>query len=142
MFIDASALVAIINQEPGWQDLSTQLSDVQNECFVSPVVRFEAALAVAQAAAAAGGAAVKPGPELVSAAREIVDELVAELGAEEIPITEEIGALALDAATAYGKAVGHPANLNFGDCIAYACAKARGVGLIYKGAGFTRTDLA
>lgn len=41
-----------------------------------------------------------------------------------------------------GKAVGHPADLNFGDCFAYACAKVAGVGLIHKGNDFARADLA
>ena len=142
MFVDASALVAVINQEPGWKELAKRLSDVQNACFVSPLVRFEAALAVARAAATKGGGAAKPTPEILAAARELVDELVAELGAEEIAISASIGDEALDAAMTYGKAVGHPADLNVGDCFAYACAKACRVGLIYKGDDFARTDLA
>jgi hypothetical protein len=36
--------------------------------------------------------------------------------------------LAQEAARTYGKTVGHPAQLNFGDCYAYACAKAYRVG--------------
>jgi ribonuclease VapC len=142
MFVDASALVAVINQEAGWDELAKRLSDVQNACFVSPLVRFEAALAVARAAATAGGAAARPTPEIVAAARDLVDDLVAELGAKEITISASIGDKAVDAAMTYGKAVGHPADLNFGDCFAYACAKACGVGLIYKGDDFAQTDLA
>lgn len=142
MFVDASALVAVINQEPGWDELAKRLSDVQNACFVSPLVRFEAALAVARAAATAGGAAGRPTPEILGAARELVDDLVAELGAKEIVISGAIGDKALDAAMTYGKAVGHPADLNFGDCFAYACANAYRIGLIYKGDDFAQTDLA
>jgi ribonuclease VapC len=142
MFVDASALVAVINQEPGWDELAKRLSDAQNACLVSPLVRFEAALAVARAAATTGGAAVKPTPEILAAARELVDDLITELGAKEIVISGSIGDGALDAAMIYGKAVGHPADLNFGDCFAYACAKAYQVGLIYKGDDFARTDLA
>ncbi|WOS62878.1 type II toxin-antitoxin system VapC family toxin [Sinorhizobium fredii] len=142
MFVDASALVAIINQGPGWKELAKRLSDVQNACFVSPLVRFEAASAVARAAATAGGASSRPTPDILAVARELVDSLVSELGAKEISISGPIGDKALDAAMTYGKAVGHPADLNFGDCFAYACAKACGVGLIYKGDDFARTDLA
>ncbi|KXF78930.1 ribonuclease [Paramesorhizobium deserti] len=142
MFLDASALVAVINQEAGWQEIAKRLSDVQNACFVSPLVRFEATLAVARAAATAGGAAVRPSSELLASAREIVDDLIAELGASEISISGEIGDKAIDAAMTYGKAVGHRAGLNFGDCFAYACAKIHGVGLIYKGDDFAQTDLA
>ncbi|WP_157016241.1 type II toxin-antitoxin system VapC family toxin [Mesorhizobium xinjiangense] len=142
MFVDASALVAVINQEPGWEEIAKRLSDVQNTCLVSPLVRFEATLAVARAAATAGGRISRPAPELIAAARELVDELVMEIGAEAIGISDTVGDLALDAAMTYGKVVGHPADLNFGDCFAYACAKSRGVGLIYKGNDFARTDLA
>jgi ribonuclease VapC len=63
-------------------------------------------------------------------------------GIEILPITEEIGHLAIDAFDRYGKGRGHPAQLNMGDCFAYACAKAHGLRLLYKGADFSRTDLA
>jgi ribonuclease VapC len=142
MFVDASALVAVINQEPGWDELAKRLSDVQNACFVSPLVRFEAALAVARAAATAGGSTAKPTPDILTAARELVDELIAEIGAREIVISSAIGDMAIEAAMTYGKAVGHPADLNSGDCFAYACARAHRTGLIYKGDDFAQTDLA
>jgi ribonuclease VapC len=35
----------------------------------------------------------------------------------------------------------HPAQLNFGDCLAYATAKVAGEPLLSKGDGFARTDL-
>jgi len=54
----------------------------------------------------------------------------------------EVGRRAFEACAAYGRAVGHPADFNFGDCFAYACAKELGVGLIYKGHDFAHTDLA
>jgi ribonuclease VapC len=142
MFLDASALVAVINRDAGWQELVKQLSDVQNACFVSPLVRFEATLAVACAIAMSGGSSVKPTPDMLVGARQLVDDLLGELGTEEVPISREIGDAALDAAMTYGKAVGHPADLNFGDCFAYACAKAHGVRLMYKGDDFAQTDLA
>ena len=142
MFVDASVLVAVINREPGWEELAKRLSDIQDECFVSPLVRFEATLAVARAAATAGGATGRPTPETLAAAREIVDGLVTEIGARDIVISGAIGDAALDAAMAYGKAVGHPADLNFGDCFAYACAKTHRIGLVYKGDDFAKTDLA
>ncbi|MGO4840132.1 PIN domain-containing protein, partial [Rhizobiaceae sp. 2RAB30] len=60
----------------------------------------------------------------------------------EVAISGEIGRRALDASATYGKAVGHVADLNFGDCFAYACAKSLDVALLYKGNDFARTDLA
>jgi ribonuclease VapC len=41
----------------------------------------------------------------------------------------------------YGKG-NHDARLNMGDCFAYACAKANGAKLLYKGGDFALTDLA
>ena len=38
--------------------------------------------------------------------------------------------------------VGHPAQLNLGDALSYACAKAYHVPLLYKGTDFSETDLA
>ncbi|HEX8047914.1 type II toxin-antitoxin system VapC family toxin [Rhizobium sp.] len=143
MFIDASVIVAIINQEPGWQELAKRLSHVENACAVSPLVRFEATLGIARAAVhKRRGPDTKPDPTTLLASRKLVDDLITEIGATEIAITSIIGNEAMDAAATYGKAIGHPADLNFGDCFAYACAKAHGAGLLYKGDDFAQTDLA
>lgn len=142
MFIDASAIVAVINQEPGWQELAKRLDEVQDACSISPLVRFEASLGIARAAARAGGAEASSSPELLASARALVDDLVHEIGATEVVISGPVGEAAMDAAATYGRAVGHPADLNFGDCFAYACAKANRVRLLYKGNDFARTDLA
>ncbi len=40
----------------------------------------------------------------------------------------------------FGKGV-HPAQLNFGDCMAYAVAKVHDVPLLYKGTDFGHTDI-
>ena len=53
-----------------------------------------------------------------------------------------IGDKALAVAACYGKFVGHEADLNFGDCFAYACAKAFNSPLLYKGDDFAKTDMA
>jgi ribonuclease VapC len=41
----------------------------------------------------------------------------------------------------YGKGMGHPAKLNFGDCFAYALAKTRNLPLLFKGNDFSQTDI-
>ncbi|MBB4570470.1 type II toxin-antitoxin system VapC family toxin [Rhizobium leucaenae] len=142
MFIDASVIVAIINQEPGWQELTRRLSEIENACAVSPLVRFEAMFGIARAVVhKRRGPNAKPNPAILLEARKLVDDLIAEIGAREITITDTIGNGAMDAAAVYGKAIGHPADLNFGDCFVYACAKAQGSGLLYKGDDFAQTDL-
>lgn len=35
----------------------------------------------------------------------------------------------------------HQAALNMGDCFSYACAKANGVSLLFKGEDFSKTDI-
>jgi ribonuclease VapC len=42
----------------------------------------------------------------------------------------------------FGKRSGHPAQLNYGDCFAYALARCRGEPLLFKGDDFARTDIA
>ena len=66
---------------------------------------------------------------------------IEDIGAEEISISPEMGKAACEAGAVFGKTVGHVADLNFGDCFSYACAKALGVQLLYKGNDFIHTDL-
>jgi ribonuclease VapC len=49
--------------------------------------------------------------------------------------------LALSAFARFGKGQGHPAQLNLGDCFAYACARHHGAAMLCKGGDFVRTDL-
>jgi len=58
-----------------------------------------------------------------------------------VAFTPEMYAVAVDAFDRYGKGRGHRAQLNFGDCLAYAVAKVQNVPLLYKGADFARTDI-
>jgi uncharacterized protein with PIN domain len=56
------------------------------------------------------------------------------------PVTVEQTHLARQAFLDFGKGR-HPANLNFGDCFAYALAKATGEPLLFKGEDFSKTDV-
>jgi ribonuclease VapC len=55
--------------------------------------------------------------------------------------TSEMAYIAADAAERYGRGSGHPAGLNFGDCLSYAVAKHLGAPLLYKGGDFRHTDI-
>ena len=68
---------------------------------------------------------------------ELVD--VAELRVE--PVTHDQARIARDAYRDFGKGSGHKAGLNFGDCFAYALAKSTGEALLFKGNGFSHTDI-
>ncbi len=139
MFIDASAIVAILNKEPGFEDLVRRIEDAQGARFVSPLVRFEAATAVARSRSGRNRA---PDAAQVDLAEQAVARLCELLAVRDVTITPAIGAKAVNAARRYGNLVGHPAGLNFGDCFAYACAEAYSTRLLYKGNDFAQTDLA
>lgn len=139
MLVDASVIVAILHRETGFEELEKWITSLSDPFFVSPLVRYEAAVSLARAKS---GLAKKPSQSELRQAKDSVDQFIDELGAEEISITPDIGNAAIEASILYGKAVGHPADLNLGDCFAYACAKNKRVGLLYKGNDFALTDLA
>ena len=56
-------------------------------------------------------------------------------------VTEMQARIAREAYRDFGRGSGHPARLNFGDCFAYALAKAMDEPLLFKGDDFTRTDI-
>lgn len=57
------------------------------------------------------------------------------------PLTAEQAVIAREAYRDFGKGSGHPANLNFGDCFSYALATACNEPLLFKGNDFTHTDV-
>jgi ribonuclease VapC len=88
------------------------------------------------------GKICRPAAVCLAQARNTVDAFVIEIAGKEIAISGDIGNRAIEASMKYGKAVGHSADLNFGDCFAYACAKGSRLSLLYKGNDFSKTDLA
>jgi len=58
-----------------------------------------------------------------------------------VPVDREMAEAAADAFRRFGKGR-HPAKLNYGDCFAYALARARVLPLLYKGDDFALTDIA
>lgn len=130
MFVDASALVAILTEEAEGQSFA-QAIEKARECSTSPLAIFETVLNIRRKLAVD-----------VDAAIEITTTFIDRAGITVEPIDRETGGLALSAFSRYGKGRGHPAQLNLGDCFAYAMARRRGVPLLYKGGDFARTDIA
>lgn len=128
MFIDASALVAILLAEPDADRLVAKLQ-LSHQCTTSPLAVWETAVAVARELQ------VTP-----ARATSIVDNYLTQMEIELVAVPPEAGRLALDAFDRYGKGR-HPAGLNFGDCFAYACAKHMRLPLLFKGDDFTQTDI-
>lgn len=129
MFVDASAICAIILQEPEAGGLIAKL-EMAGSASTSPLALFEATLAVARAKQ--GG---------VPAARRDLARFLAETRMEIIAIGPPEYEAALDAFERFGKGR-HPARLNLGDCFAYACARTLGAPLLFKGDDFSQTDIA
>jgi len=128
MFVDASAIVAIVAGEPGHHALMVRLRDSPVR-LTSGVAVYEAVLAIARLQAVP--------PEV---AEEIGDDFLDATSVTRVPIAEAETRLALAALARYGKGR-HPARLNLGDCFAYACARVHGVPLLYVGDAFPQTDI-
>lgn len=141
MFIDASAIVAIIKGEPEAQGFLAALEASRGKVVCSAIARFEAVISLAVQVSRANGAPAMT-EDAFKQCEALVDELLREVEAREAHIGDGIGRTAREAALRYGKVAGHPAALNMGDCFAYACAKGYRVKLLYKGDDFAKTDLA
>ena len=129
MFVDASAIVAILNAEPQ-ADAFADAIEASGAAVTSPIAIFEAGLALCRTRHTA-----------VEDATADVEEFLNVAGIQCLPITQNEARTALAAYARYGKGRGHPAQLNLGDCFAYAMARNQGVPLLFKGDDFTKTDI-
>lgn len=130
MFVDASAMLAILLKEEDGQRYSRAMESADT-LYTSPVAVFEMVSGLMRERALSQ-----------RDSQRALDMALDAASVEVIPVTREIGNLALEAFEKYGKGRGHRARLNMGDCFAYACAKSLGIPLLYKGDDFAQTDLA
>ena len=129
MFVDTSAVIAILSGEEDAADFSTRIEEASST-ITSALVVLEAVMRLSTKLA------IEPIEVEVA-----VSEFVREAGIEIVPIGSTAAKLAVQAFATYGKGRGHPAQLNLADCLSYACAKEHDVPLLYKGNDFSRTDL-
>lgn len=129
MFIDASAIVAIVTAEHDAGALADVLAAARAP-ITSPIAIFEAVLGVCRKRQIS-----------VKEATEAVRDFLELSRIELIPIGAKESETALDAFARYGKGRGHPAQLNLGDCFAYAVAKNNHTSILFKGEDFTHTDV-
>ena len=141
MFIDASALVAILNEEEDAGVLEDRIANAKPPVYYSDIVVFEAVQAVARVMAYRSATTLKFKPHLLEEAKHEVFNLLKGMGALHMSITSEVGEQAINASRRFGKVVAHEAALNLGDCYSYGCARALSVPLLYKGQDFALTDL-
>lgn len=123
MFVDASAIVAILTREDDAAELARTLDRAQRP-ITSAIAVFEASAALARKKSLAP-----------ARARDDVARFLRLAGVVLVPIGEQESAFALNAMERFGKGR-HSAKLNMGDCFAYACARARNVPLLFKGDDF------
>lgn len=125
MIIDASALVAIVLEEPEAERFS-------NAIAAAPVRRMAALnwLELQIVAESRGG----------PAGLSIAEQIVRQLGVEVLALDGPQLAAAHHAWRRFGKGR-HPARLNLGDCCAYAASVTTGEPLLFKGDDFALTDV-
>jgi ribonuclease VapC len=130
MFVDTSAVVAILAAEPEAVDFVAKLEAARQPISAGHVI-LEASMRLSSLLG------LEP-----TVADRLVKQMLREARIAVVPITEEIAHIAVAAFERYGKGRGHQARLNFGDCLSYACAKAHDKALLFKGDDFTPTDVA
>lgn len=127
MILDASAVIAILRAEADAPVYALAI-ETSSRRRMSAANYFEAAIVI-------------DGERSPVASRRF-DDFFANSGIAIEPVTEEQVRIARAAYRDFGKGSGHPAQLNFGDCFAYALAKDLNEPLLFKGTDFGATDVA
>ncbi len=123
--VDASAVIAIVKEEPDHERYGDLIAS-DRTVMAAPTL-LETKMVLSRLLDDAD-------------ADRLLDGLVLG-GLNVIDFTPSMADAAVDAFRRFGKGQGHPAQLNFGDCMSYAVAKVRGVPLLYKGSDFAQTDI-
>jgi ribonuclease VapC len=125
MVIDSSAIVAVLlNAENAAQ--IAQAIEVASQRLLSAANLLEASIVIESRKGEAGG-------------REL-DLLLYRAAIEIVAVDQDQAETARIAWRRFGKGR-HPAELNYGDCFAYALAKSRGLPLLFQGDDFSQTDI-
>jgi ribonuclease VapC len=127
VIVDTSALIAILRDEPEAPACAKAIEDAPRG-RISAANFVEAAIVID---ASRDPVASRRFEDLVREAQLVVE-----------PVTEAQARIAREAYRDFGEGSGHPARLNFGDCFAYALARATGETLLFKGNDFVHTDIA
>jgi ribonuclease VapC len=125
MIVDASAIIAILQNEPETVAMGKALLRAR-VCRISPVNYLEAAVIADN----------NSNPAL----RRKLDDLLRDASISIETITPKQAEIAREAYRDFGKGR-HKASLNLGDCFAYALAKEMREPLLFKGNDFAQTDV-
>lgn len=122
MIVDTSSLIAVLRQEPGWED-------VREKMLHAAAPRLSAGTLIEARMIA----------ERYGVGRDL-EALLAQFAITVVPVDQAQADAAHDGFLRFGKGR-HPAALNLGDLFAYGLAKATGEPLLFKGNDFARADL-
>jgi ribonuclease VapC len=126
MIVDTSTIVAILRDEPEARTFANAIAGAR--------IRRVSAVNYAEAAA------VIDGNRNPIASRRF-DDFFREGSFSVEAVNFEQAQIAREAYKDFGKGSGHAAQLNFGDCFAYALAKVMSEPILFKGQDFKHTDL-
>lgn len=115
MIVDTSALLAIVFQAPGFEDLLRRLEEAPVVAAGAPTLAETGILLYGRLGAASDG---------------LLERLVEELGIQEIPFGGTHWREAVDAYRRLGRGR-HAAALDLGDCMTYAVARLVGEPVLY-----------
>ena len=125
MIVDTSALMAIVFQEAGYQDVLDRILSAPVVAAGSPTLAEAGVLLHARLGTDSYG---------------LLERLLDELAIEEASFGSLHWREAVEAYRRFGKGQGPP-GLNFGDCLTYAVARLSGEPLLFVGEDFPKTDL-
>lgn len=128
MFVDASAIVAILAREPGFEIIANRLR-TGSRALTSGMAVYEAVLALA------------PKRVSLAEAEAVVWAFVSVSQIGIVQISDQEARSAIEAFRNYGKGSDHPAQLTMGDCFACACARTHDVPRLFVGNDFSQTDI-
>jgi len=126
MVIDTSALLAILLSEPEAESMVRAIAAAEDRIVGTPTLVEASAVMVAWKG---------PGGDVV------LEALLRHLEVESAPISDTAATLARLGYARFGKGMGSPGVLNYGDCLAYGLALALRQPLLFKGDDFRQTDV-
>jgi ribonuclease VapC len=126
MVIDTSAVIAILLSEREAATLAMAIATSERRLLGAPTLVEATAVMLA-----------RKGKAGVIA----LDALLARLDIHVVDMTTVAGEFARDAYTRFGKGVGSPGVLNYGDTLSYGVAKAADEPLLFTGTDFPETDI-
>jgi ribonuclease VapC len=124
--LDSSAVIALITDEPDASRLMAALDRLPERVIGAPTL-VETGIVLRARYGARGDLAL--------------DAFLQRFEVHVAPLTSREAAFAREAHRRFGRGVGEPAVLNYGDCLAYAVARSLGWPLLCVGSDFVRTDL-